>query len=635
MLTIPSDLKHKIASSDSRMREEAARELRDYPGLESLRLLKRMLSDESFDVIYAASRSIASIGSREAVAELISLLDSQNARLRNLAIEIISRIGPVAIFQVTQLLDHRDKDIRKFAVDILKMMNTPEAEDPLIQALFDDNINVAATAAEALGSIGTQRAVPTLIECLARDAWLQCAALKSLGELGGDEALTAILATSPDEEGLVLFCAVTALGTIGDSRGFDFLMTLLERGDPTLESSVLPAIGSILKHAGLETIQRVKTRLPVQKIIALLDNDNREVVRSAIDLLGLFREESAVENLVRLYTEPDKHLFDDLEEAFLRIKPERAGPILGIIEREREPQSVKSAAIRLVGKIGKKETYPQLAACLDTCEDELKIEILSALAVLQEKNALPHIYPFLKNTITALQMAAIEASEAFRDPSAIPQLIELSADPTGFVRSKAAKSLRQYDLREYKQDILTLLQNADPEVLSFGLDMIPDELVPEFGEDIFRLCQSDLEAVREIAVERMSYLETDRAFEAVACSLTDPDSQIRLAAIRGLENYPERDVGQQLLQTARSDPAEWNRYEAVQIIGRLQLANMPAELAALLETAPDLVKTAIIDVLGEFGGGEHRTRIEEYAEYDNDLVREAAIGAGEKFEHVE
>ena len=78
---------------------------------------------------------------------------------------------------------------------------------------------------------------------------------------------------------------------------------------------------------------------------------------------------------------------------------------------------------------------------------------------------------------------------------------------------------------------------------------------------------------------------------------------------------------------ACSDPDEWNRYEAVNIIGRLRITNMLSELVSLLESAPDIVKAGILDVLGELGDNEHRKIIEMYAKSENPLLKDAAMEA--------
>ena len=631
MSKIPFELKKEITSSDPRIRESAARELCNYHNPESLGYLKEMLSDDNSEVVYAATRSIISIGSREAIEEIIPLLSSEDARLRNLIVEIISKIGAVAIEQVTRLLNDRDKDIRKFAVDILQMMETPEAEESLIRALFDDNVNVVMAASDALGSVGTQKAVPYLIQCLQQEPWLECAALKSLGKIGGEEALQAILATSPEGESIVLFFAVNALESMGDIRGIDFLINLLENRNSSLEPPIIQAIASILKNSDVSTIERVKRKLPAQKIIALLKKDNTIVLKSTIALLGIFHVEEAVEVLVPLYNESNEHLFEELEDALLNIKSNRVEPIIEIIKNQMEPETVKIAAVKLVGRLGKKESYHPLIALLATCQGELKKEITLALAALEDKRALTAFHSLLAEETAEIKEAAVDALETFRDKSSIPHLIRLALDPSASVRLKAAKSLRGYEQQENKEDIVNLLRETEPKMNSFGLDMIPEQLVTEFEEDIFILCQNESDAVRKIAVERISALKHDRAFETVVNSLKDDMPQVRLAGIRGLENYPDRDVGTLLLNAACTDPEEWNRYEAVSVIGRLRHSDMLPKIVSLLENATDIVKAGVLDVLGECGDDEHRKNIEIYTESDNQLLKDAAMDALEKF----
>ena len=85
----------------------------------------------------------------------------------------------------------------------------------LPERLTGTGASVAASAAEALGTAGTPRAVSYLVECLSGEPWLRCAAFRSLGEIGGEEALDAILSLGPREEGTVLFCAITVSSCLG------------------------------------------------------------------------------------------------------------------------------------------------------------------------------------------------------------------------------------------------------------------------------------------------------------------------------------------------------------------------------------------------------------------------------------
>ena len=481
MSKIPSELRKKAGSPEVDMRVEAAGELRDYSGPESLTYLKEMLSDDNSEVVYTASRSLVSMGSPAAIEEIISLLRSEDPRLCNLAIELIGRIGSVAIPRVIELLDDHKKDIRKFAVDILMRMSTVEAEEPLIRALFDENVNVAIAAAEALGRIGTQIAVTYLVQCLEKEPWLRCAVLKSLGEIGGEAALKAILATGGKAENMVLFSAVTALESIGDSRSIDFLVELLENGNASLEPSIVQAMASILKSADADTIEKMKGKLPAQRIITLLRSDDTDVVRSAIVLLGLSQIEEAGEHLLQLYNESHERLSQELEEALLRIKPDKLEAIVNTIENENKSETAKIAAIRLLGQMGKKEAYGHLFALLSASEDEVKKEIILALAALKDRRALTILHALLGQDTPDMKETTIEALEAFGDKSTIPHLIKLSTEPLENIRSKAARSLnRRYDLKENKEDISDLLRKVEPEIISCGLDMIPETLCSQF-----------------------------------------------------------------------------------------------------------------------------------------------------------
>lgn len=627
MPKLNSELKKRITSKDPREREAAVSELGNHADSESLGYLKEMLFDESSNVVHSAVRDLVSRGSREVVEAIIPLLGSDNARLRNLAAEILVKIGDVAIPQVTSLINERDRDIRKFGVDILKGLGGLEVEDPLIRSLYDDDNNVAMAAAEALGSLGVKRAVPHLIECVGKEPWLRYAVLKSLGEIGGKSAVDAILAIDPEEESIVLFHAVTALGTIGDKRGLDFLIRLLEKKDPTLLPSIIQAIERIVRDNDDTAVEKAKGKIPVSAILSLLRSDSTDTVRCAIGLLGLFKEEKAIGELVRLYTELNEHLFDDLEKAFIRIRPERVEPFIGIIENKTEPETVKIATVRLLGRMGRKDTFDPLLSCMGTTTAPLKKEIIQTLAALKDRRILTVLHSLFEDEQPEIKETAIEILETYRDDSSIPLLMKLSTDPSESVRSLAATSLRGYNLEEYREGISDLLSASRPERVCFGLGMIPEGLSYEFNKDIFALCNHKDEAVRKHGVEKCSLLKEDMAFEIVSKSVSDERPQVRLAGVRGLGNYRDRDVGPLLLYVATSDPEEWIRYEAVKIMGKMSPLGLAPDLISLLETAPDLVRTAILDVLGELGDREYGEIIKKYTTSGNEQLRDAAVEA--------
>jgi HEAT repeat protein len=597
-----------------------------------VKFLKQLLSDDHAEVRYTAAASIVAIGGEMAATEVSPLLRSQEVRLRNTVVEILAKIGPEAIGRVAELLQDRDKDVRKFAVDVLEKIGSKEAETPLIQALMDDNVNVSAAAAAALGTCGTQKAVPYLIECLNQSSWQKCAALRGLGAIGGDSALDAILAVDPEEESMVLFSAVSALGDMADSRSIDFLLDLLDRANPSLEPVIMQAIESVFRGSYIKKLDLVYKKIKIQKIIPMLDSVNSETVKSAIGLLGLLRAEESVEALAKLFTESNRSLLEDLEQALLQIKPFRLQPLLKIIGNDKEPDSVKKSAVRIIASTGHKDCMEALISCLKNAGGSLKVDIIKAMATLSDPKAVAPLESLLTDPGDTVRITAIEALETFKATSSIKALFNLKRDRSESVRTAAAQSLATYNLSDFIKDIAGFLGDKDPVIIGFGLELIPDSMGNEFEKEILRMCRHSDGDVRRPAVKKAGRLQSVASFEAVVTATSDTDEKVRLAAVRAMTGKDEKKAAKCLIGIAKNDPAQWNRYEAIQAIGRLALKQLQPELLNLLENASDLVKAAIIDVLGLWGTREHRKIVEQYVATDNDLLRNAALEALEKIE---
>ena len=107
--------------------------------------------------------------------------------MRNSAASVLVRIGWSAIPYLIETLKDADKDIRKYAADILGEIGDRKAISPLINALRDSDDNVRSSAAEALGKIGGDEVVNSLVYVLTNtedDIWLRYSALEALGKTG-------------------------------------------------------------------------------------------------------------------------------------------------------------------------------------------------------------------------------------------------------------------------------------------------------------------------------------------------------------------------------------------------------------------------------------------------------------------
>jgi HEAT repeat protein len=113
-----------------------------------------------------------------------------------------------------------DAENRAWAVRYLGEMGDPQAIRPLILLLSVRDFQTRSAAAIALGRLRAVEAVPALLECVDRgpEDVMRAWAIDALGKIGSDQAVPRLIEVlkGPDE-GLRRTAAV-ALGAIGDRR---------------------------------------------------------------------------------------------------------------------------------------------------------------------------------------------------------------------------------------------------------------------------------------------------------------------------------------------------------------------------------------------------------------------------------
>lgn len=613
-----------LKSEDPEQRESAAWQLGRSPDPGNVDLLIALLEDDNRNVCYAAIRSLVILAGQEVIQKTTALLRSENVELRNQAVEILARIGTEALDELTPLVRDSDQDVRKFIVDILGMIKGKGSEKLLLEALFDENTNVAVTAAEGLGKVGSADAVPYLTACLTREPWLKCAALKSLGAIGGEAALAAIMGVAMHEEQIVLYTAVSAIARMADIRCMDFLVALLEKGIPSLEAPVIQAMEKIINRSYAVSLKKVEKKVLPGKILPLLRHDNKEIQRSAIVLTGLLRITEAVPDLCRLYKESNFDLFTELNEAIARIAPQDVSPLIAILASPHDSHSVKAATLKLIGQLDTEGSFIQLAPWLKRVNDELRIDIAAVCAGLSDCPD-AFLLALLSDQSAAIRKIAAEALANSTDPKCVDQLLQLARDPATDVQLAAARSLSTMDLSRKKKQLSEMLQSADANIRLFSLTMIPESLAEEYRESTITCCSDTHSSVRQAAVAKAVFLAKESWTQVIDTALSDNDENVRLTAIRALEKRGDQQSSIQLLAIAGNEQADWNRYEAVQAIGRLGFKEGAVQLVPLFASATNLVKAAILDVFTDLHITEGRESALAVVESDHDLVREAAM----------
>lgn len=165
----PDDWIASLEHADPDHRRRAAQALGDRPDAASL-LGARLPREEAPAVREALLTALVRIGSPDAAAVLVPLLASEDAGLRNSALESLQQMPADAVEpQMDGLAGSDDSDLRIFGVLLAARLGPAERSARLRRALEQDpHVNVGLTAAEAVAELGDPAALPALETFAAR-----------------------------------------------------------------------------------------------------------------------------------------------------------------------------------------------------------------------------------------------------------------------------------------------------------------------------------------------------------------------------------------------------------------------------------------------------------------------------------
>jgi HEAT repeat protein len=157
-----ADLVAELGSDNETARRWAVRDLTPMPNA-STPLVARLAFEQSVSVRTAILNALAQLGDQEAVSGLVNCLRSEDAGLRNEAIEVLKDIPQCVEPIINTLLTDIDSDVRIFAVNILESLRHQDVEKWLVNVIEkDEHINVCATAVDLLSEVGSEFALPAL-----------------------------------------------------------------------------------------------------------------------------------------------------------------------------------------------------------------------------------------------------------------------------------------------------------------------------------------------------------------------------------------------------------------------------------------------------------------------------------------
>lgn len=152
----------QLRSGDTAQRRRAARDLADSPQAAAT-LGELLLAERDPSVREMLFTVLTGFASDEAVSALLPLLRSEDAQMRNGAIEALAAMPRAVAPRVSALLRDGDPDVRIFTVNMLGELRHESVVSWLEQVLQqDEQVNVVAAAIEVLAEVGSAADIAAL-----------------------------------------------------------------------------------------------------------------------------------------------------------------------------------------------------------------------------------------------------------------------------------------------------------------------------------------------------------------------------------------------------------------------------------------------------------------------------------------
>lgn len=590
-----------LQSPDFYEREEAVKELGQYTQDEAVAGLVLAMEDPDPGIRELAGDHLGEMKSEVTAELLIRFLGHEDIGTRNLAAEVLVRLGKYAVPMLVNNITNDDYDVRKFIVDVLGLIRSEKSIDAVSQALWDENMNVTCSAAEALGEIGSAEAIPALIAASEKIEDVRLPAVEAIGKIGDPKTLDHLYSLLKFDDPMSLYVVLEAIGMIGERSSVEKLAEFLDHQDRTIGEAAMAAIIKISnKHDG-----KIDYDMPLDSFTEYLfegiRNRDRDITSFTLDRLTHWYGSDVIKSLLDVLESVD-------EEDLIRIKQilAQAGPSVGkmVVEKLRDANT------------------------------QVKLALLETLKELIDQELAPELLPLAEDSDSEVRMKVAQLFGLSGFSGAIPVLQKMSADGSGHVRAAAFGALGWLCNENQLELLFTGLDDKYPDVREAamgGLIIVGgQQVVAKFNADLYH---ENVERQR-LAVTALGWIAEPDVVEPLLKAINHPEASVRKSAINALTQIGEvTDYDPMVL--ALNDENSGVRKAAVSALVSLRGEDSINDVRFLLDDEDVWVRYHTINAIGEMGVHAHGNYILPYLDDEQDIIKIAASKALTRFGYKE
>jgi len=342
-----------------------------------------------------------------------------------------------------------------------------------IENLESPNPRIRSQAAEDLGKLGAQEAVPVLVECLQQDVntYVRSSTAEALGWIGDSGAIFPLMDALRDSCSFVRRASAIALGQMQAKQAQGALLRVLDDSNFYVRRASINAIGKLgipdlgaqlvpfletpdprIRRTTIIALRRLGTSGAVPQMMAMLERyliepNQRDlpVVKTLVVALGEMEAVEAVPALIRVLR-GYVGVRSLTAKALGRIGDPQAAVALIEALRDDKSRNLQLTALKSLGDLGCRQASPAIRPFLDEPDPRLRRTAALTLGVLKDREATPRLLAMARDDESPLvRPSAVEALGQVGDASLIGQLLPFVDDSNAYLRAALARALSTLD----------------------------------------------------------------------------------------------------------------------------------------------------------------------------------------------
>jgi HEAT repeat protein len=582
-------LANALADPDEETRAAAARALAYAPEAEVVALLSnRLKADPPVALRNAIIAALAPFDREKVIPALIAVrLDKEDRPIPGVAVAL-EKLGVAADALNATLADATLPAARRIEAALrLGQLGEPDALDKLVRLKTGGDVATRRAVAAALGSLGDLRAVEPLIVTLDdTDPSVRAEAAAGLKKLGFTaEKLAADLTAAPAPARVE---ALRLLAKLGGSGQTPTVIAQLQSREPAVRGAAANAIGEFKGPGAADAL------------IPILRDPDAAVRLQAAAALGRIGDAKASDALAAALRGNDAALATEAAASLAKLNERKAVPAL--LDALKSPNwAVRAQVARTLGELGDERAAPVLAVALDDASAVVRFYARRALERFPNAPTADLLDLFNQPNRRGW-FSGREVLKALKPEAVVETLITRLDDPQPMNRALAASLLGSLHDDRALVPLVKHLENEDRFQARWWLAWA----IGQFGEaavaPLSKCSKAKLSRLRADAIRARGWLspnEENRA--AIRAGLTDPEEQVRSAAVEALGRFGDADpLSRLLIRRAGDGGAPFKPDEVIDALLRCGPAGRSALLAAVPASDAGL-KATLLQRLGEDG----------------------------------